>query len=664
MPGSQEEGETQVDAVEGTLTVQSDIVARTVVDSVIPMFPALSPDGRTVVHTARPLAVADRLASALWAVPADGGGQPRQLTDGTSWIGAPRWAPDSAAVFFTTAGQLHRVRLAADGGPDGPAEALTTWPGGIASHLPLADGRTVALIAAGEPGEAEDDDVMVWTERTGPEPSARLRLLDLGSGAVRTVDGLGDRHVVEVAERPDGGMLAVLTWQCAEEDPGSLTAELHLVDTVTFTVHDLGPAGHAARRPVWWRAEDGWHLAHLATTPPGLVGSPAVLDRAVPDDPGDQAPPEARDLTAGMTVCPRELLQVEAGPPLAVFADGLDTALFRLDPAERRFRRLHTRPGIVHALTASRTGGTVAVLAGTAYEPKDVHAGPPDGPLTRISDTRPEIRDIPWGSQERLSYKASDGLALDGLLLLPPGRTREDGPFPMITIAHGGPYGRYTDEWQFHIDLPPGQLFATAGYAVFLPNPRGGEGHGHAFAATAVDGAVGGAEWTDITEGIDLLVAQGVADPDRLGIGGWSHGGYLAAWAVTQTDRFKASIVGAGISDWGMLGATGEQGPVLESAGSGSIGWEGPGPHVHDRVSPISYASRIRTPVLILHGEEDTNVPVSQGRFLHRALRHHGVPHEFAVYPGEGHMIGRRAHLLDLMRRSVAWYDRWLTPQP
>lgn len=193
------------------------------------------------------------------------------------------------------------------------------------------------------------------------------------------------------------------------------------------------------------------------------------------------------------------------------------------------------------------------------------------------------------------------------------------------------------------------------------PQPRGGEGHGHAFAATATDGAVGGAEWTDITEGIDLLVAQGVADPDRLGIGGWSHGGYLAAWAVTQTDRFKAAIVGAGISDWGMLAATGEQGAVRESAGSGSIGWEGPGPHPHDRVSPVSYASRVRTPVLILHGEDDTNVPVSQGLFLHRALRHHGVPHEFVVYPGEGHMIGGRGHLLDLLRRSVAWYDRWLT---
>ncbi|MGE7440140.1 alpha/beta hydrolase family protein, partial [Kitasatospora sp. NPDC001175] len=221
------------------------------------------------------------------------------------------------------------------------------------------------------------------------------------------------------------------------------------------------------------------------------------------------------------------------------------------------------------------------------------------------------------------------------------------------------PYGRYADEFQFHIELPPAQWLAVAGYAVFLPNPRGSQGRGHAFAA-AVAGAVGGAEWTDITDGIDLLVAAGVADPDRLGIGGWSHGGFMAAWAVGQTDRFKAAVMGAGISDWGIQTAAGDQGADRESALSGSRGWEGPGPHHHDRVSPVSCAARIRTPVLILHGEDDTNVPISQAVLLHRALRHFGVEHELVVYPREGHMITERAHKLDLLRRTRTWFDRWL----
>jgi dipeptidyl aminopeptidase/acylaminoacyl peptidase len=205
---------------------------------------------------------------------------------------------------------------------------------------------------------------------------------------------------------------------------------------------------------------------------------------------------------------------------------------------------------------------------------------------------------------------------------------------------------------------PSGQWLATTGYAVFLPNPRGGQGHGHDFAAR-VAGAVGLDEWTDICTGIDLLVADGVADPDRLGIGGWSHGGFMAAWAVGQTDRFKASLMSAGISDWGMQAATGEYG-TYESGLGGSVGWEGPGPHRHDRLSPISFASKIRTPVLILHGENDTNVPLSQSTFFHRALRHFGVEHEFVVYPREGHSFRERNHRLDVLRRTRAWFDRWL----
>ncbi|MEO3792449.1 prolyl oligopeptidase family serine peptidase [Nonomuraea sp. B10E15] len=261
------------------------------------------------------------------------------------------------------------------------------------------------------------------------------------------------------------------------------------------------------------------------------------------------------------------------------------------------------------------------------------------------------------GEQERLSYKASDGLDLDGLLILPAGRSRRDGPFPLITLVHGGPYDRYADRFVLDV-LPSGQWLATAGYAVFLPNPRGGEGHGHAFAAT-VAGAVGMDEWTDIVSGIDLLIADGIADPDRLGIGGWSHGGFMTAWAVGRTSRFRAAVMGAGISDWGMLVATGDWG-TLEAGLSGSCGWEGTGPHGHDRLSPISHASRIRTPVLILHGEDDTNVPVGQATYFHRALRRFGVEHEFVVYPREGHSIQERSHQIDVLRRTRAWFDRWL----
>jgi dipeptidyl aminopeptidase/acylaminoacyl peptidase len=195
---------------------------------------------------------------------------------------------------------------------------------------------------------------------------------------------------------------------------------------------------------------------------------------------------------------------------------------------------------------------------------------------------------------------------------------------------------------------------------VLLPNPRGGSGRGHDF-ADRVAGAVGMEDWGDIEAGIDHLVAEGIADPERLGIGGWSQGGFMTAWAVGQTRRFKLGIMGAGVSDWRMMVATSDL-PHFEMMLGGSAGWEGVGPHRHDALSPISFAATVTTPVLILHGAEDAWVPVSQGRFFARALHEHGVPCELVVYPREPHGIRERNHQLDLLHRVRAWVERWLGP--
>jgi dipeptidyl aminopeptidase/acylaminoacyl peptidase len=380
----------------------------------------------------------------------------------------------------------------------------------------------------------------------------------------------------------------------------------------------------------------------------------AVLDITVSADGTTSAGPE--NLTAGMTACPDKLIQVTGGPAAALFAEGLDTALYRLDPAGPSFRRVTGWDGWAAALSASDDGTTIAVLASTAYAPRDVWAGSPDA-LIRISDTLPGLRGVALGIQERLSWQASDGLEIDGVLVLPPGRSRADGPFPLVTMIHGGPYDRRADEllvswgqW--------GQWLAAAGFAVFHPNPRGGKGHGPEFAAM-VSRAVGQDEWTDTLTGIDALVADGVADPARLGIAGWSHGGFMAAWAVTHTDRFRAAVMGAGIADWAMQVGAGELGRT-EADLVGSLGWEGPGPHRHDELSPISYAAKATTPVLILHGEKDTNVPVGQAMYFHRALSQFGVEHELVVYPRENHSFTERAHQIDVLERTRSWFTRWL----
>ncbi|MGE7438816.1 TolB family protein, partial [Kitasatospora sp. NPDC001175] len=292
--------------------VSMELLAELVVDSVVPLYPVVSPDGCLVAYAVRTVGVRERLVSALWLADTAGGSTPRQLTDGSRWVGAPQWAPDSGSLYFVTGRQLHRLRLG-----DGLAEEVTAWRGGVAGFRLLADGRAVAVVAVDEPDaederrRAEGDDAVVWGECARP---ARLRLLDLDSGELRSVAGLGERHVVEGVQRPDGGPLAVLSWAGPEEDSGAFAAELHLVDPHTGKVHDLGPVGVDACSATWWRSGDTWHLSYLAVTPPGPVGGTAVFDITVPDA---GPAPEHRNLTAGMAVCPTELVQVAEGTPLA-----------------------------------------------------------------------------------------------------------------------------------------------------------------------------------------------------------------------------------------------------------------------------------------------------------------------------------------------------------
>jgi dipeptidyl aminopeptidase/acylaminoacyl peptidase len=414
------------------------LTAELVVEGRVAQTPAFAPNGRLLCYVLAPTSrIGGHLDTELWLVDIEGDGVWRRATTDTATESWPRWSADSRTLYFLSdraergTAQVHRLTHTND-------VVVTGWRAGIVDHLPLADPDLVALLAEDEPTEqdtrrAQDrDDAIVVGER---EPRARLRLLDLRTGQVTTPSVFGDRHVVELRQRPDGGPLAVLTQASADMDYGPRAGRLHLFDPTTGTAEDLGPVEADAHSVAWWPGEDGWHLGYVALTPPVLQAGTAVFDLAM----GSRV---RRNRTADLPMCPIELCQTDAAP-LVVFADGLNTTLARLDPDGPT--RLSQHPGRLDTLTTTPAGTAIAALTGTRYQPTNVHVGPPTGPLRKITDSRPELDGITFGTQRPLAYHAADGLDLDGLLVLPVGKTASDGPFPLVTIVHGGPYDRYTD---------------------------------------------------------------------------------------------------------------------------------------------------------------------------------------------------------------------------
>jgi dipeptidyl aminopeptidase/acylaminoacyl peptidase len=632
------------------------LTADVIADGLTPHEPRISPDGRYVAFVVAPEGRREEQPrSAIWLTSSDGEVGARQVTAGLTEDRRPRWSIDSRSLFFLSdraerGKRTDIYRLPLDGGE---AEALTDWRAKIDALEPLADGATIAFLAPDSPDDEDRrreltrDDAEVFGERWRP---ARLRLLDLASRGIRTIDALDDRHVACVAPSPDGARLAVVTWPTPELDNSLRDADLRLVETASGVARVICSLPAGAQALAWdARGDRLYYLAHRRRDWRGGLVLFAV----------DLASPTPMGLTETLDGCPVELWSGAAGEPTLLVAAGLDTAVVTVDPETMTLTRRRLLPGEANGLHGTPGGQTLTLCRSDATNPFDVWAIAGDASSIRVTRLRPELTPIAWGSQTRRQWTAPDGLAIDGLLILPPGAAHADGPFPLMTLVHGGPYHRYADrlrlgwhDW--------GQWLATAGYAVLLPNPRGGLGRGGAFADT-VAGEVGKADWGDIVAGIDDLIAEGIADPDRLGIGGWSQGGFMTAWAVGQTDRFKVGIMGAGVSDWGMMVAESDL-SHFEAMLGGSTGWEGPGPHRHDALSPISYVHRVRTPLLILHGANDERVPVSQGRFIARGLREYGIPFELVVYPREPHAIRERAHQIDLLRRLRAWTERWLGP--
>lgn len=612
----------------------------------------VSPDGRWVAWTAAPYGTeGEHPETGIWVASVDGTTPARRWTRAAD-DSTPRWSPDGTRLAFLsdraergTPG-LYVLDLAG-----GEATPVAVRKRSVGAFAWAPDGARIAFLAPDDPTaederrEKERDDADVYGERWAHQ---RLWLVSATGGDADQV-WAPDLHLAELAWSPDGSRIGLLgrrsplvehlaateVWlvDVAEpRQPGVLLAAAGWASDLGWTDPDtlvyLAPHGHEPQR-----SGTAWALP--------ATGAPARVIGTGIDEPR---------CTGGLVP--------GTGRVLLALAEGLANRLEWVDMATGERTTAYDVPGDLSAVSAAETpdGPVLAVVRyGDALVP-EVEAGPP-GALRVVSDHGAGVADVPLARPEVLTATGADGLPLDAVVIRPVGAG--DGPWPTAVLVHGGPYSR-SGLWSHTHPLDWGQLLAQHGYAVVLPNYRGGVGHGDAFARSA-RGDMGGAEWGDVLSVVDAAVAAGIADPDRLGIGGWSQGGFLTAWAVTATDRFKVGVMGAGVSDWSMMAATSDL-PDFEAALGGSRPWDGPGPHRAAQGSPLSYAERRTTPLLILHGANDLRVPHSQAVAFHRALAGQDAPVQLVTYPREPHGVRERRHQVDVQTRVLEWFDRYLGP--
>ncbi|UCG16255.1 MAG: S9 family peptidase [Phycisphaerales bacterium] len=314
---------------------------------------------------------------------------------------------------------------------------------------------------------------------------------------------------------------------------------------------------------------------------------------------------------------------------------------------------------VVDSFSFDESGNRLAAVLSTLTHPPDLYTaeikGGEPGPIERVTNVNPQVDAWKLPQIRIVNWTGAGGVECEGILELPPEYKLDDGPLPMIVEIHGGPTA--ATYYRFRMWIYGRALMPARGYALFSPNYRGSTGYGSQFTSDLV-GRENDIEVEDILKGVDALVDQGIADPDRLGVMGWSNGGFLTNCLIARTDRFKAASSGASVLDmiiqWGSEDTPGHVVNFMQG-----LVWDKP--DAYRKASPIYNLHRVRTPTLIHVGGSDARCPRAHSEALYRALKHYlDVPVELVVYPGEGHGLRKYENRKAKMEWDLAWFDKYL----
>jgi dipeptidyl aminopeptidase/acylaminoacyl peptidase len=637
----------------------------------------ISPDGARVAYVLREIdREANTYRSSIWLVPSDGGTPPVRFTAGPGQDALPRWSPDGRVIAFVSdrnapAGDAKKRKpkniflLSLDGGE---ARQLTTFDDDCGELAWSPEGKRLAFTRKdAKPKDADDDGVRVYDRMRYKTDEGFLLdgrrkhvwVVDVQDGDARQLTR-GDWDDASPSWSPDGGEIAFVSNRTDDREKNTV-ADIHVAAVPSGAVRRLTDEQGSYGNPRF--SPDGGEIACYGVAK--AVGSSAknVKVFVFPAKGGaGRDVTEGWDRTVGSTVMSDQRSQAQTLPPTwsadraRILFVGSDQGTANVYSASVRggdVRAETIGPHQVVSLSLASDAKRFACVYSHATLPGDVATGELGKSLTAITDVNGELlRSRCIVAPERVEFTGADGWTIEGWLLRPrgfdPAKT-----WPLVLEVHGGPHGAYG--YGFFHEF---QVLAGRGYAVLYTNPRGSHAYGERF-STACVGDWGGKDYEDLMAGVDHALTLGWVDPKRLYVTGGSYGGFMTNWIVGHTDRFRAAATQRSISN------------NVSAFGVSDIGWHfweyemGEASPWKDTAtlverSPLTYAPRVKTPLLILHAERDMRCPIEQAEQFFIALRYHGVETRFVRFPEDNHDLtrgGKPRNRVEHCTRIADWFD-------
>jgi dipeptidyl aminopeptidase/acylaminoacyl peptidase len=558
-------------------------------------------------------------------------GNAREMTPTKKSERLPQWSPDGKMLaFLSNRDGKNQVYTAHADGSD--ASAVTGRKYGVTNFHWSPDGSSIAYLAKDDSAPASDIGPQVADRESD---LSRLWVTEPVSGMTRRVGKTGYR-IADFQWANPSQILVVATDEPRVEEYNNAIYSVSVSDgAIKLVSRPPQPFGSLLTSP------DGKQFAVRSTRANGPDPRDLFVGTIGRDDLRDiSSPPD------------RSVAEVKWRDQSAIWArvvDGFHNRIWRFSARSAPVRIDLALS--VDSFDVSRDG-VLAYAGGDFDHLPEIYLRAKDGRIRQLTHLQEDWGGFHLASTAIFWTKSFDGTPIESALMKP-STPRPGEKLPLVMHVHGGPSGNFSAGYGW--ETAWAQLLVAHGYAVLLVNPRGSNGYSEDF-VKANRGDWGGGDYKDLIAVLDHVLEQGETDPNRLGIGGWSYGGEMSEWAITQTGRFKAAVAGAGVFDQQAEFET-EDGPMDELWYFGTP-WEHP--DVFARNSPATYIGNAHTPTLIFDGEEDASNPVGQSKGLYRALKHLGVETEMVLYPGEGHSPRNGSYNIDMFERILDWYDRFL----